>query len=47
VSAERLTDTAVGKTCRENGDVWVSLAGCSSEGVRLESWFEPACTIDT
>ena len=35
MSAERLTDTAVGKTYRENGDVGVSLAGCSSEGVEV------------
>jgi hypothetical protein len=38
---------AVGNICRENGEVSVSLPASPRTGLRLESWFEPACTIDT
>jgi len=35
VAAERLTDTAVSKTCRENGESRRVVTGCSSEGVEV------------
>jgi hypothetical protein len=38
---------AIGKICRKNGEVGVSLPATPRKGLRLESWFEPACTIDT
>jgi len=47
VPAECLTDTRVDQTCRENGAVGVSYRPLLGSGLEWESWFEPACTIDT